>query len=280
MKQLSDTLEAMTSLTVLPKAAHHGSTTNAGQIARSQSLTANQLTGIASHVLRRGFEIVSEEKPKYLETTHSEEPRQVGTETVTDVIADLNQDCSMAMLQTALTVSPRESVLKHLTHLAIHKKFGSSEADRSVLLADYVSALKEYPEYVVYEVCKHYWENDRRPFLPFIGEIKQACEIFKNAISSLLKRKTDSVLVGKAEKEKYYQSPKENPIRRKLCDFLISKGQPDYFDQDRFWSNYDLERSALGMGWDGKTSLPVKSAEEIDKISEITKEALRNLRAG
>lgn len=269
MKALSDTLNTTLRTLGSPKGLQHGLTIQDGQTGQSrpQPLMANQLTAIASHVLHRGFEIVSEEKPKYLETSHSEDPKIVGTQTVIDVIADLNQDCSVAMLQSALMVSPREAVLKHLTHLAIHKKMGSSEADRSVLLADYVSALKDYPEYVIYEVCKHYWENDRRPFLPFIGEMKEACEIFRTAVERLLKNKTQKTIGEKSTpKNVFYKSEKDNPIRREICDFLISQGKPDYFEKDRFWSNYDLERNAMLLGW--------------AKSSSKAEEALRNLRAG
>ena len=35
---------------------------------------------------------------------------------------------------------------------------------------------------------------------------------------------------------------RHNPKRREMCDWLIGAGEPDYFDQVRIWSNYDLER--------------------------------------
>lgn len=90
-------------------------------------------------------------------------------------------DCSLPMLNAALAISPSSACLKHLTHLAMHKKVGSGDKDRAVMLVDYVAALGNFPEFIFAEVCRHYRENDWRPFLPFIGEMKEACVLLQEA---------------------------------------------------------------------------------------------------
>jgi len=51
----------------------------------------------------------------------------------------------------------------------------------------------------------------------------------------------------KRDRRDYYSCPQENPIRRVLCDFLISIGDPDYFNARD--SNYQLEMIASSKGW-------------------------------
>jgi hypothetical protein len=283
MKQLSDTLAAMRSNGDLSKNPQTGSMTKRGEILRAprnQPLTQKQLTAIAFNALRSGFEIILEEKQLFSPENHfDEQSKQTGSGTKIDIIADINPNCPENIIISALTVSPPESYLKHLSHLAMHKKFGSNDMDRAVLLTDYVSSLATFPEFIVFMVCRHYWENDRRPFLPFIGEIKEACQLFKSVLERELARKKQPILIGTENKpvSNYYEDPLKNPIRRHLCDFLVQQGKPDYFTQSRFWSNYDLEKEALRFGWEDSISIPVKSKEELALIGELTQQSLRNL---
>ena len=53
------------------------------------------------------------------------------------------------------------------------------------------------------------------------------------------------------DKRDFYADPRDNPIRRELCNFLILKGEEDHFQEVRMWSNYQLELSAKAKGWTG-----------------------------
>ena len=163
---------------------------------------------------------------------------------------------SVPMLNAALAQSPRPAYASHITRLALHKKMGSGEADRAVLLVDYADALSQYPEFIVYLVCRNYWENDRRPFVPFIDEIKEACGILRDQFEAI--RNPKLLLKNMKPVCEIYHSPKDNPIRQKLCDFLIEQGEPDYFEQERFWSNYDLEKLAKSKGY-GKAEEQIRN---------------------
>ena len=52
-----------------------------------------------------------------------------------------------------------------------------------------------------------------------------------------------------ARRQDYYDEPRQNPIRRELCNFLVLHGEPDHFESVRFWSNYQLECLAIRKGW-------------------------------
>ena len=104
-----------------------------------------------------------------------------------------NHDALVAMLRSALVVSPPEACLQHLTHLCLHKRLGSNDADRAVLLVDYVKALAGVPEFVMFTICRTYWENDprdmhRRPFVPSIDELNDACRVLTESLERHLER--------------------------------------------------------------------------------------------
>lgn len=141
----------------------------------------------------------------------------------------------------------------------MHKKFGTSQQEIAVKLVDYANALKDFPEFVVFEVCKFYWESDKRPFVPFIAEMKSACEVFHNALKGYVEKKELGKPVTKPD---FYKSPTDNPVRRELCDYLLGQGEPDYFDQTRLWSNYDLEKRV-----DGWKNQKAKAEEALGNLS-------------
>lgn len=198
MKALGDTLQAMKFPADGEREQRHGLMTTDGQSIiqlRQQPLTERQLTEIASLVLRQPFTIVCEEKKVYGTKKFRDEfgdgyseNQVLGTEMVTDCVVDINPSLPVAMLQSALMASPHSAYLKHITHLAMHKKFGSTDQDRTIMLADYVKAIRDFPEFVVYQVCRFYWENDRRPFVPFIGEITDACKSLTECLKNHLQR--------------------------------------------------------------------------------------------
>ena len=193
MKQLGDTLKAMTppkTADNMPKEPSRGLTADGGRLIISQpphrgkALTESQITEIASQTLRAPFKLNSISKPKYGRMIDGYwEPNALSGEfeSCMEISADFIDNCPLPMLNAALALSPPQACLKHVTHLVLHKKVGSGDHDRAILISDYVSALSGFPEFIFAEVCRHYRENDRRPFLPFIGEMKEACELLQAA---------------------------------------------------------------------------------------------------
>jgi hypothetical protein len=105
----------------------------------------------------------------------------IGKRREIDVILDFCPTIDPHYLDAAMRLSPQDAVVKHLTHLSMHKKFGHSDKEIAVKLLDYAAALGGYPEWVVWVVCKGFWEGDSRPFVPFIDEMKKACQIVMDA---------------------------------------------------------------------------------------------------
>lgn len=86
---------------------------------------------------------------------------------------------------------------------------------------DYAEALSEYPEFIVYLVCKNLWENDESLFFPKIKPIKNACKDVMSAFLSASKKNDEkeekkeiSVEIGWRElpREKWLDSHWENYI--------------------------------------------------------------------
>lgn len=201
MQDLKTILEAMKSPEDLQKAQQLGSTTTDGALTtplprRDKPLTEGQLTAIASRTLQQPLTIISEERPTYgLKTLTDEygayavEKQPIGSEKITDVVVDIRSDVPEEFIEAALRLSPVEAITKHLSHLALHKKLGSTTADRAVLLADYVDTLQAYPEFIVHVVCRFYWQTDRRPFIPYIGEMRDACQLAVETLQSFRERR-------------------------------------------------------------------------------------------
>ena len=81
---------------------------------------------------------------------------------------------------------------------------------------------------------------------------KAVMKAFENARKLFLSNGGQKMIEGQKSKPVYYNDPRENPKRRVMCDFLISKGREDYYDQTRFYSNYELERICVCEGMDMK----------------------------
>ena len=231
MKSLSEALE--NTLNTLPEKTKStsntrqlGSTEDVGQIAclhRDTPLTEKRLMEIASQMLRQPFSITYEEKTiygrkkitdEYGEYWADEQP--LGKQEVIDCVIDLIPEKSA--LADTLKISAKEAYVKHLTHLLMHKKFGSTNQDRPVMLADYVKALENFPEFVVYQVCRFYWEHDRRPFVPFMGEMADACQIFTDAIKRLLNHDSGAPRIKKQAEEPW--TPPTEEDKQKISNML------------------------------------------------------------
>lgn len=259
MKALGDILPAMKSPEDSQKEQRHGLMTTGGALTiaphnRESPLTQEQLTEIASRVLTRPLKVTSTERTKYgrkLIEGQWFDNEPIGTEIVASIEMDLRGDCPAKFLNAALAMSPRSASTNHITRLAAHKKFfGSSDKDRPVLLVDYAIALAEFPEFVVFSVCRHFWENDKRPFVPFIAELREACELMTAKLEGAKNPQIENQQEQKMRAQTEEQSAIGKEFRRTMCNFLVEKGEPDYYEQTRMMSNYQLERLAIVKhGW-------------------------------
>jgi hypothetical protein len=230
---------------------------------RECPLTENQLMQIASKLLLRPPVVSLTKKKIYgrkeLRDDYNREyfvdNEPIGEEEVPEISITYRDDLDIRVVEAALRSSPPSAALAHLTRLAIHKRLGSSDADRAVLLHDFAEALRPYPDFVIYVACKSLWETDESPFYPKIKQLATLCELVRDNFSQLLMNfRSDSKALPTSQKQKfnkadYYSNPQENPLRRELCDFLISQGKDDYFEQCTMYSNYQLECKARGLGW-------------------------------
>lgn len=218
MQQLSNILPAAMSSVVLQKERPLGSTTMVGNTnltpIRANPLTADQLMAIQSRVLRQPLSIKYGERKIYGRKRVSDEfgeyyleNQPIGTEVAVDCVVDVLPNAPDAMLQSALMLSPKEAYAKHFAHLMLHKKFGSTDQDRAVMMADYIQVLQAFPEFIVYSILKHYWENDKRPFVPYIAEIREACDLVQKSLSRAHAAAKEPLKIVKQE------SPKPEPAK-------------------------------------------------------------------
>ena len=238
---------------------------------RSAPLTETQLTEIAFQTLQMPLEISYEKKKVYGRKQVSDgngdsyfvDHEPVGEENVCVVLTKFRENASLSYLRAALALSPKESTLRHLTRLAIHKKFGSNDADRAILLSDYVTALSDIPEFILFMICKNYWENDRRPFIPFIGEIRSACitlmEMFLTELNSPKENKTmietekkPQITADRRFSKSYKQLSKEDWLLIHWDEYLAdaegmietAKKYPTMFNVEE-WTEELVKRKAL-----------------------------------
>lgn len=244
MKQLADTLPATKLPEDSPKELSPGLTVNAGTSIiepRPNPLTESQLTQIASKLLLKPPSVFWTKKKIYDAAGCSDNP--IGEEDAVDVSIFYRGEMTRQLLEAALRPSPPAACVAHLTRLSIHKRLGSSDADRAMLLHDYADALRDYSDFVVYLACKSLWESNESPFYPKIKTLRDVCETFHVAFTGLIGRLSDQKAIAAApppKRVKEEDSDQGKIRRREMCEFL---GKPEYFDQVRLWSNYDLERA-------------------------------------
>lgn len=269
MQPLSDILPAMMSPEDLQKGQQLGLTTTDGTMIpiiknRERALTESELTVIASKLLLRA-PVVSLTKKNVYATKEIDgfilENQVVGQEDVIDLSIPYHSNVDLKTIESALRHSPSSASVSHLQRLAMHKRLGSSENDRTVLLHDYVAALKPYSEFTIYLACKSFWETDPSGFYPKVIVLVELCELIHMSLKNILAatsgcKQLTSTAKPKFDMNNYYKDPRDNPLRRQLCDFLISKGVDDYFDMATFYSNYQLESLARNRGWTSKSSDP------------------------
>jgi len=211
MKPLSDTLQAMPLHEGLPKEQQRGLTTTDGRTSlakRDNPLTQNQVTLIQSKLLRELPRITCETETIYGTKTYSDEfgefslqEQPIGKRNVLKVDMFVDAAVSQEWFDAALRLSPPDAYVRYVSHLALHKKFGSDLKDRAVLISDYADALSEFPEFVVAMVCEGYWKHDKRPFIPYIAEMIEACQSVTNRIMQSLASSRPATPATKAVKE-------------------------------------------------------------------------------
>lgn len=236
-----------------PHMQQHGSTPSDGRTSlslapRDKPLTEKQLTGIASSVLLKPSAIITETKKIYgrkecideFGHPYTVDNDVIGEQTVTDITLSIAKDVKQSWLESALRPSPVQGIIAPLTHLSLHKRLGSTDQDRAILLRDYIEALKVYPEFVVWLVCKAFWNDNASNFFPKIVALKTLCDTVERAF----RRELPTAQIEKPKPQKRLreeESEQGKIVRRKLCDFLVNRGEPDHFEQDRLYSNYQLE---------------------------------------
>lgn len=129
----------------------------------------------------------------------------VGTEMTPSLVIGFKPDCAQTMLNMALAVSPEEACIRHLTGLMSHKNMGSGALQVKLKGSDYVEALKDYPEWVIWQVCKNLIINDKRGFVPSIAELKEHCGLVQAALER--RREGALALMAPVKPKRAYEPP-------------------------------------------------------------------------
>lgn len=261
MKQLSDTLNAMTFEEDTQKARLRGSTTTGSTISiapRSKPLTDAELMRIASGLLVKPPFVTFEKQKKYEKKYDDQGVVRdvlVGEEFTTDIVLDIRDGADKALIESALRQSPDAAILKHLQRLSLHKILGSSEKDRSILLHDYAVALGGTSEFIVWTVCKAFWEDDGNKFFPKIFELKRACSAISDGFQRAIVAPTIPPKPKFIPRVREEESDRGKSDRAKLIKFMKEKGDENDYSNDRFYSNYQLECIASSkFGWKSETA--------------------------
>ena len=137
-------------------------------------------------------------------------------------------------------------------------KRSEGDTDLEFSISILTDELSKYPIDVVRTVCRD-WAKTNKWFPTLSDLIKKADDVMGLRVALLEASKmTAQLQIEKREEKKmaidkrdFYADPRDNPIRRELCNFLILKGEEDHFQEVRMWSNYQLELSAKAKGWTG-----------------------------
>lgn len=157
--------------------------------------------------------------------------------------------------ETMLRPAPPSHVIYHLGRLAAHRRNTRGSEAFQVVVEDISVDVGEVSEWAVVMACIEMRQKNSAWF-PNTGEILTIIKKYSAMLDELYLKRVPAAQIASATVPKvrlnrnaYYANPKENPLRRELCDFLISHGKEDYFEMDRLYSNYNLEGMAHGLGW-------------------------------
>lgn len=240
-----------------------GMTSLSAQI-RPRPLQENELTRIASRLLPGPQSIGFCRQTIYGPKTFRDEfgecvlpDQKIGEELV--ICVGVAEDCDQDWLSAALRLSPPAAYVAHLTRLAMHKILGSGDQDRSILLNDYAQALSEYPEFVVWVVCRHFWENDENRFFPKIAQLKQSCEAVMNEISKIRPKALptpEQIAADNARRQRVQREAEDRIAWQQIAlakrtawiAFLCEKNGTKPEDYS-FTSDYQIEMAAKSHGF-------------------------------
>lgn len=165
------------------------------ELRREQPLMEKQLTAIASHLQLKPLSLTSKIAKTYGRKFFPDEfggfwveGEPTGTEETVEIAFVLDPNAPIGALEAALRLSPPAANMRHLAHLALHKRLGSSQEDRAVLLADYAQVLQQFPEFVVWTVCKALWQETENAFFPKIKKINDICESVVDKLEAKLEQ--------------------------------------------------------------------------------------------
>ena len=271
MKSLSQTVENIITTATAPNAIQNtsspGSISGDGRMSiliqsRNKPLMENELTQIASKLLRKMPVLSSTKRKIYGQKTliddygssYVVDDEPIGEEDCYELSILVHEKIDAKVIESALRASPPSATLSHLQRLAMHKRLGSSDTDRGVLLHDYAEALRPYSEFVIYVACKSLWEGDDSPFYPKIKPLVELCEQIHLSFTALHANAGLIAAPAKAPRlQREENTQRGQDERRAICDFLVSKGEPDWY-KSHSYSNYQLELLAGKHGWNRPTS--------------------------
>lgn len=213
---------------------------------REMGLTQSQLTQIASNTL---LEVPSISFAPDSGTSNEKTP---------EIFLKINKSAKITWFESALRQSQQESLVKHLTHLAVHRTVIGGAEGRMILISDYVQALKHYPEFVVYLACRCWWESATGEFFPKIDMLRSVCESIYGQLSH--------VLLPPPEKPKlpprvrHDASDTGQSERNAICAALVALGCEDMYSGRV--SNYQLQ-----MLLSAKRSATVGPSKDYDVLT-------------
>lgn len=245
-----------------------GKTNTQNQLAvRQHQLTESQLTQIASKLLHKPLVVSCRKEKVYGRKTFSDDfgeyvvdDQLIGEEEVFHIDVPINRNADPKWFESAIRHSPPSSTITHLSRLSLHKRLGSSDQDRSILLHDYAEALREFSEFVVFVACRHFWENDKGGFYPKIAALKQICKEIDAAIRSAYTA-TMPAIEDKRDEERERQNQEELEQLRRLAElekqenermiaFLVkATGRDESEFRTGWYDNYRLSMVASAHGY-------------------------------
>ena len=164
-----------------------------------------------------------------------------------------------ALWETLLRPAPKSHVIYHLGRLAAHRRNTRGGEAFQVIMEDIALDVGDVSEWAVVMACAEMRKKNSAWF-PNTGEILDIIKKYSSMLENLYVKRLEGAkpAEGKSfnrrDMNNYYKNPKENPLRRELCDFLLQKGEPDYFDFTAMYSNYQLEIVAASKyGWRSAT---------------------------
>ena len=143
------------------------------------------------------------------------------------------------LLISALRLGCETGIRLPLVRLAAHKTWASHADQMTLLLADYVNDLAEYPEWVVVSVCDYYRREVVSRFMPSVAEMRQACRALTDTLARAL-RQSVSPPVALINAPERWTPPSDEEKQRSLAwmDYAKTKVLSD--DEFEAWQRGEM----------------------------------------